>query len=223
MAVDTRGAARRPLRRDAQQNRQRIVEAARELFAARGLEATHNEVAHHAGVGVGTVYRRFPTKEELVDAIFEDGIDEITALGDAALSKPDSWQGLVFFIDEMCQLTARDQGLREAVLSRTHGGDRVEAARLRLDPVVAKVVEKARADGHLRADICDTDLPLVSIIAGAVTEFAGDIRPDLWRRYVTLVLDGMRAQTHPTPLPVGPLSPEQHEAAMRSWSPARQR
>lgn len=204
-------------------NRERIVEAARELFATRGLEATHNEVAHYAGVGVGTVYRRFPTKESLVDAIFEDGIDEITALGDAALNKPDSWQGFVFFVEEMCELTARDHGLREAVLSRAYGGDRVEAARLRLDPMVAKIVEKTRADGYLRPDIGDTDLPLVSIIAGAVTEFAGEIQPDLWRRYLAIFLDGLRSRAGQTPLPVEALSAEQHEAAMRSWNPAERR
>ncbi len=217
--MDSAEAAARPLRKDAAHNRQRIVDSARELFAARGLEASHNEVAHHAGVGVGTVYRRFPTKESLVDAIFEDGIDEITALGHSALNQPDSWQGLVYFVEEMCRLTARDQGLREAVLSRAYGGDRVEAARVRLDPMVAKVVERARADGYLRADISDSDLPLVSIIAGAVNEFAGDIQPDLWRRYVTIFLDGMRADGDQTLLPVSALSADQHDAAMRSWNP----
>ncbi|MCV7024404.1 TetR/AcrR family transcriptional regulator [Mycolicibacterium novocastrense] len=214
---------RRPLRKDAVLNRQRIVEAARELFAVRGLEATRKEVAHYAGVGVGTVYRRFPTKQSLVDAIFEDGIDEITALGETALSMPDSWNGLVFFVEEMCQLTARDQGLREAVLSRAHGGDRVEAARLRLDPMVAKVVEKASAAGYLRADIGDTDLPLVSVIAGAVTEFAGDSRPDLWRRYVAIFLDGLRSRVDQAPLPVPALTTDQHEAAMRSWHATQHR
>ncbi|QUR67794.1 TetR/AcrR family transcriptional regulator [Mycobacterium spongiae] len=217
--MDSERAAVRPLRRDAAHNRQRIVDAARDLFAMRGLEASHNEVAHHAGVGVGTVYRRFPTKESLVDATFEDGIDEITALGHCALNKPDSWLGLAYFVEEMCQLTARDQGLREAVFSREYGGDRVEAARVRLYPMVAEVVERARADGYLRADINDSDLALMSIIAGAVNEFAGDIRPDLWRRYVTIFLDGMRADGDQALLPVEALSADQHDAAMRSWNP----
>lgn len=215
--MDTGPTAQRPLRKDAVLNRERIVKGARELFAIRGLEATHNEVAHFTGVGVGTVYRRFPTKEALVDAIFEDGVDEITALGDTALNQADSWQGLVFFVEQMCQLTARDRGLREALLGRTYGGDRVQAARLRLDPVVAKVVEKAQADGHLRADIGETDLPLVSVIAGAVTEFAGDSRPDLWRRYVAIFLDGLHSRADQDPLPVAALSIEQHEEAMRNW------
>lgn len=221
--MDTREGPHRPLRKDAQRNRERIVAAARELFATRGLEATHNEVAHHAGVGVGTVYNRFPTKEALVDAIFEDGINEITALGETALSKDDSWQGLVFFVEEMCQLTARDHGLREAMLTHAYGGDRIEAARLRLDPMITKVVEKARADGNLRTDITDTDLPFFAIIAGAVTEFAGDIRPELWRRYVAVFLDGMRSQQGQAPLPVDALSPDQHDAAVRSWNPPGRR
>lgn len=189
----------------------------------RGLEATHNEVARHAGVGVGTVYRRFPDKEDLVEAIFEDGINEITALAEAALNRPDSWEGLVFFVEEMCQLTARDRGLQEAIYSRTYGNDRIASSRLRLDPIIEKVVEKARADGYLRAGIGHTDMPYVSILAGAVTEFSGEVGPDLWRRYVTIFLEGMRAYPGETPLPVNAPSVKQLDAAMRAWNPAGRR
>ena len=221
--MDTGGGSQRPLRKDAQRNRQRILEAARSLCAARGLDATHNEIARYAGVGVGTVYRRFPTREALVDAIFEDGIGEITTLAQTALTNDDSWQGLVFFVEEMCQLTARDHGLREAMLTHTYGGDRMAAARLRLDPILTKVVERARVDGYLRADIHDTDMPFVSIVAGAVTEFAGHIRPELWRRYVAIFLDGMRSRAGQSPLPVEALSLDQQDAAMRSWNPPGRR
>lgn len=221
--MDTADSKRRPLRKDAQHNRQRIIEAARDLFAVHGLETAHHEVAERAGVGMGTVYRRFPTKQSLVDAIFEDGIDEITALAEAALSQNDSWQGLLFFVDEMCRLTARDRGLREAIFSRADGGDRIEAARLRLDPLVAKVVDKARADGHLRPGIEPTDMPFVSIIAGAVTEFAGGFQPEMWRRYVAIFLDGMRARPGQVPLPVDAPTADQLNTAMRNWDAAARR
>ena len=86
----------RGLRKDAQRNRQRVLIAARELFAAKGMEATLNDVARHAGVGVGTVYRRFATKDQLVEAIFEDGIAEVVHLAESALQHANSWQGLVW-------------------------------------------------------------------------------------------------------------------------------
>ncbi|PRC43419.1 TetR family transcriptional regulator, partial [Mycobacterium sp. ITM-2017-0098] len=91
----------RGLRTDAERNRRRIIEAARDLCATRGLDATLNEVAHHANLGVGTVYRRFPTKEALFEAIFEDGIDQLVALADTALKSEDSWQGLSWWIWQM--------------------------------------------------------------------------------------------------------------------------
>src|SRR5690349_22989967 len=112
----------RALRRDAQRNRQRVLDAARDLFAQRGLEATLNDVAHHAGVGVGTVYRRFASKDELVEAIFEEGIDEVVCLAETALQQENSWDGFVWFIERQCELTATDRGLREMVYSKAYGG-----------------------------------------------------------------------------------------------------
>lgn len=99
----------RPLRKDAERNRKRVLEAARELFAAKGLEPNLNDVARHAGVGVGTVYRRFATKEELLEAIFEDAMNQLTDLAEEALRKSDSWQGFAWFVEQQCQLTVTDR------------------------------------------------------------------------------------------------------------------
>jgi AcrR family transcriptional regulator len=214
---------RRPLRKDAERNRQRVLEAARDLFATRGLEATLNEVAHHANLGVGTVYRRFATKEELVEAIFEDGIGQVVALAESALRKDDSWRGFVWFIEQMCELTATDRGLREAVFGKVYGGDRVEAARLRLTPSVSKLVERARDDGYLRPEVSPTDIPFLGLLAGTVSEYAGHIEPQLWRRYVGILLDGIRARKGQKRLKVDALEDEQLDAAMRTWHPASPR
>ncbi|MCW2511910.1 MAG: Transcriptional regulator, TetR family [Mycobacterium sp.] len=214
------GEPRRALRKDAARNRQRVLEAARELFAERGLEATLNDVAHHANVGVGTVYRRFATKDELLEAIFEDGIEQITTLAESALEQEDSWAGLVWFVEQLCELTATDRGLREMVYSKAYGGYRVECARLRVDPPVSQLVERARADGHLRSDIEPTDMPIVSLLAGTVSEWAGHVEPELWRRYVALLLDGMRHHDGQNRLPVDALDEEQMDAAMQGWHPA---
>ena len=220
LSVSAGEVSRRPLRQDAQRNRRRVIDAARDLFASRGLEATLNEVAQHAGLGVGTVYRRFSSKEELVEAIFEDGVNQITALAEAALRDEDSWRGLVRFVEQLCELTATDRGLREAVFSKASGGDRVEAARLRLNPTVSKIVERAKDDGYLRSDVSATDVPFFALVAGTVTEFAGHFQPDLWRRYVAVLIEGTRHRRDQAPLYVDALEEDQLDAAMRSWHPA---
>ncbi|MBN9634390.1 MAG: TetR/AcrR family transcriptional regulator, partial [Actinobacteria bacterium] len=177
------------MRKDAVRNRQRVIDAARDLFATRGLSATLNEVAHHGGIGVGTVYRRFPTKDELFEAIFEDAIDEIAAVADTALEFDDSWQGFAWFVEQMCQQTATDRGLREILYSQDCCGNRVDAARTRLVPKMAKLVERAQKDGYLRPGISDSDMPILGLLAGTVSEFAGHVDADLWRRYVAIFLD----------------------------------
>lgn len=210
----------RALRKDAQLNRQRILDAARELFAARGLEATLNDVARHANVGVGTVYRRFATKEELLEAIFEDGIDQVVEIAKAALQIEDSWDGFVWFVEHLCELTATDRGLREMVCSKAYGGYRVECARLQLDPHVSQVVQRARDDGYLRPEVTSTDMPILNLLAGTVTEYAGHIEPQLWRRYVALLLDGMRYRKGQRCIEVSALGDEQMDRAMQGWQPA---
>ncbi|MEB3021073.1 TetR/AcrR family transcriptional regulator [[Mycobacterium] crassicus] len=210
----------RPLRRDAERNRERILEAARDLFASKGLEPNLNDVAHHAGVGVGTVYRRFATKEELLEAIFEDGLNQLADLAESALGQPDPWQGFVWYVEQMCEITATDRGLREIAFSKSYGGDRVTAAQDRLVPVLKKLVERARIDGRLRPDLSSTDMPIFGLLAGTVSEFAGHVDADLWRRYVAILLDGMRDRGGQLPLPVAALDDDGVDAAMRTWKPA---
>lgn len=209
----------RPLRKDAERNRRRVLAAARDLFAARGLEPNLNDVAHHAGVGVGTVYRRFGTKDELLEAIFVDALDQLTELAEAGLRRDDPWDGFAWFVEQMCELTATDRGLREIAFSKTYGGDRVIAAQERLGPIVAKLVERAQLAGSLRADISATDMPIISLIGGMVSEFAGHVDNHLWRRFTALLLDGMRASDRHPPLPVPPLDDQGLDAAMHAWEP----
>jgi AcrR family transcriptional regulator len=211
----------RPLRKDAQRNRQRIIDAARNLFAQKGLEPNLNEVAHHAGVGVGTVYRRFATKEELLEAIFEDGLDQLTTLAEQAMQQhEDSWEGFVWFLEQMCRITATDRGLREIAFSKCYAGGRVNAAQERLVPALTRLVERAQADGYLRPEIAAADMPIISLLAGTVSEFAGDVRIDLWRRYVALFIEGLHCRPDQAQLPVDALSDVDLDIAMTIWKPA---
>jgi AcrR family transcriptional regulator len=216
-AVDSRAPN---LRKDAERNRRRIIEAARELCAIRGLEATLNEVAHHANLGVGTVYRRFPTKDALFEAIFHDGIEQLVGLAEAALDAEDSWEGFASFVWQMCELTATDRGLREVTFSKAYCGGQVDAGRNRLDPRVSELVERAKRDGYIRAEVASTDMPLLALMAGAVSEYAGEVSSDLWRRYVAVLLQGMRCQPGQEPLAVDALGHDELESAMHSWRPA---
>jgi len=206
------------LRRDAERNRHRILQAAAEVFGERGLEATLNDVAHHAGVGVGTVYRRFPDKETLAEALFTERIDALIAIAEHGMSEPDPWTGLVLFFERIVAVLAEDRGLRQVLMSTGFGGARVTYARERLVPLVRSLFERAQAAGQLRADLRGADWPFIEFMLNAVVESSRHVRPELWRRYLTLVLDGMRAHREtPTTLPEPPLAPEEMTEATRSW------
>jgi hypothetical protein len=136
------------------------------------------------------------------------------------LRHDDSWQGFVWFVEQMCEMTATDRGMREIAFSKTYGGVRVEAARVRLVPQITKVVERAQDDGHLRPDLSPTDMPIFGLLAGTVSEFAGHVNAQLWRRYVAILLDGIRHRRGQEPLEVGALQEEELEEAMHGWQPA---
>jgi AcrR family transcriptional regulator len=209
----------RPLRRDAEQNRQRILRAASEVFTTRGLQATLDDVARQAGVGVGTVYRRFPDKESLVDALFEDKLQALVTLAERALEEPDAWTGLVSLMEQAATVLTGDRGLLEILMYATYGKDRSSRARARMQPVVTRVVERAQRDGKLRTDFRPTDVPVIEFMLSTAAEYAGQAQPEIWRRYLTLFVDGMRpSRAETTPLPQEALTPDEMEATMRSVS-----
>ncbi len=208
--------AARPLRRDAERNRQRILKAAWEVFNDRGLEVSLDDVARHAGVGVGTVYRRFRTKEELVEALFVSRIDSIAALAEAAAEAPDPWSGLVSLMEQMAAMLAGDVGLRHMLMFATYGRDRVSYARQRNAPLVGRLLERAQAAGQVRSDLAPTDIPFIIFALTEASQFARTVSPEIWRRYLNIILDGLRPEREGvTPLPVPALLPEEMESTMR--------
>jgi AcrR family transcriptional regulator len=216
--IDVRAV--RPLRRDAERNRQRILQAASEVFNERGLDVSLDEIARHAGVGVGTVYRRFRTKEELIEALFMDRLDSIAAIGEEAFALPDPWSGLVFFMEGMAETLAGNLGLRQMLMFATYGRDLVAVARQRNAPLVERLVERAQATGQLRADIRQTDIPFIVFILTEATHLAHAANPGIWRRYLTLILDGMRpGREGVTPLPEAAMQPDEMEKSMRLSAP----
>jgi AcrR family transcriptional regulator len=211
------GAGERPLRRDAERNRQRILAAAAEVFTERGLDATLDEVARAASVGVGTVYRRFPDKESLVAELFRDRIDALVTVAEEACAAPDPWQGLASYLEFAASAMAGDLGLRQLMMFATYDRDQVCYARDRMFPVITRLVERAQASGQVRDDFRATDVKLIAFMLASVAEYAATIRPDIWRRYLTLLIDGLRpARDTVTPLPVPAATPEELGAAMRA-------
>jgi AcrR family transcriptional regulator len=213
----------RPLRRDAERNRQRILEAARELFAERGLAVTLDDVADRAGLGVGTVYRRFNCRDQLVDALFEEQMVEIVGLADEALKIEDPWLGLRTFLERLVALQAADRGLKEALLGTTEGRERVARVREQMRPRVTELVRRAQDAGELRDDLAASDFALLQMMVGTVADVTTETQPELWRRFLNLMLDGMRADGRRTPLPEPPLEIEKLDECMCRWRPARSR
>ena len=183
-------AAEKPLRSDAARNRERILEAAEEVFRTRGLEATLDDIAAHAGLGVGTVYRRFANRDDLVDALFAEKLTSVADQARTVLDEPDSWVRLRRLLETMAGIVTTDQGLFEVLVCRPGGR---EAVREQMLPIVTSVFEAAQADGHLRADVAPTDFPMILRMLGGIADATREIRPDVWRRYLDLLLDGLRA------------------------------
>src|SRR4051812_44240595 len=151
----------RPLRSDAERNRQRILAAAAEVFAERGLGVSLDDIAAAAGVGVGTVYRRFPDKDALIEALLEEKVRGIQELATSSLEIEDPWEAFERFMRGACRLQAEDRGLKEALLSADRGHERLAAARDTIAPVATKLLRRAQESGELREDLSQFDIPLI--------------------------------------------------------------
>ncbi len=214
----------KPLRRDAERNRQRILDTAGALFAERGLGVSLDEIARHAGVGVGTVYRRFPDKEQLIDALFEHRLGEILATASASLEIEDPWDGLVHFIERSLELQVADRALKELLLSTSTAHARIELGRRQIQPIVEAVLDRARRAGAVREDFVVSDLLLLQHAVSEAAAYTQEVAPEAWRRVLQIALDGLRPdRRRPTPMPVPPLDDEQVDCAMRDWGLRRRR
>jgi len=192
----------RPLRRDAQRNLERIRAAARKVFREHGLGASHEAIAREADVSIGTVYRRFPDREQLIDMLFEQELDAVVAIAKEALRMDDPWAGLVHVVEGTLELSAANRGLEQLINGSRHGAGRIEHMRHRLAPLGTAVMERARAAGAVRPDAAPQDLPLPVLMLGTLVDAGRAHAPDVWRRYLALILDGLRAEGHPRdPLP----------------------
>jgi AcrR family transcriptional regulator len=181
-------------RKDAERNRARLVAAAREVFAERGLAATLDDIAARAGVGTGTAYRHFADKHELAAEVLAEATQQIADDAAAALAVADPWDAVVTFFETTAARQAADRGLYEALAGQGRAADKV---RIWPDIVAAvtELFERARTAGALRDDVRAEDAVPLFAMLGAV---------DDWRRYLALLLDGMRPDSAHTALPGDP-------------------
>jgi AcrR family transcriptional regulator len=200
------------LRSDARRNRESLVASARELFAKHGADVSVEEITQRAGVGMGTLYRHFATKEELIDAVLVDAFAGIVDAAERAVGEEDAWAGFTGFLEYAVGLHVRNRGLKDVLASRSQGAKHAKAMRDRLRPLLARMIERAQEQGALRADFAPEDLPVVFWTSARVIDTTAKVAPDYWRRYLSLLLDGLRADAaHPLPEP--PLTASQLKRA----------
>ncbi|MEV1177907.1 helix-turn-helix domain-containing protein [Nonomuraea sp. NPDC049784] len=191
------------LRADARYNRVRILEAARESFATRGLDVPMAAIARRAGVGVATLYRRFPSRESLITEVFGDELATCASVVDEALADPDPWRGFSSMIEKVCAMQAADRGFTDAFLTAFPDAIDYERTRVRAEQGFAEVMRRAKAAGQLRADFDLADLTLLLKANCGVATGTSEAAAAASRRLVAYLLQSFRAE-HAEPLPPAP-------------------
>jgi AcrR family transcriptional regulator len=182
----------RVLRADARRNRDAIIAAAKKLFADEGLDAQMPDIAKAAKVGVGTVYRHFPTKDDLIAALAVERFERLADKAREGIAAEDPWEGVCEFIRFAAHLQADDRGLCEVMGSRPEVMN-ASALAVGLDTLTNEMVKRAQRSGDLRKDLDWQDIPMIACSMGSVTQATMGPGEGRWPRLVELIIDGMRA------------------------------
>jgi AcrR family transcriptional regulator len=182
------------LRKDAERNRGLLLEAARELIAEQGIEAPLEEIARRAGVGIGTLYRRFASREELIEALFAVKVEEYVRASEQGLGAEDPWQGFCAYVQRICAMQAEDRGFTDVLSGTFPRVPGLEARRAEVRSNVKELIRRAQKAGGLRPDFVFGDLYWVLMANGTYLQATRDVAPGAWKRYVALIVDGLRAE-----------------------------
>jgi len=207
--------AAQPLRSDAERNRGRIIAAARTVFGREGLNASMASVAREAGVGIATMFRRFPTKEELVAAVFSDRMDAYADAVAVALEDPDPWHAFVGYIEAACAMQAADYGFADVLTMTFPTAKALEERRDEAYEAMVRLINRAKATGRLREDFDPSDLVLLHMANAGVVNATGDAAPDAWRRVVALMIQSFETPAR-GPLPDSPEHDALYQAMLRA-------
>ena len=200
------------LRSDARRNRERIVVVAAEVFAEQGVNASLEEVAQRAGVGIGTLYRRFPTRQALVEAIFEDRVEELVEVAEQAAADPDPWHGFSSFLEYALAAQATNRGLKDVFTDLPPTGRMVDA-RSRIRRWIEQLLTRAQQQGSLRRDVTLSDISMLFWAISRIVDATSEVAPQAWRRHLALVLDAFRA-TDAAAISIPPLTEAEVDQAM---------
>lgn len=217
------------LRRDARENRERVLVHAARVFGEHGLDATLADVAKAAGVGVGTLYRRFPDKDDLILAVYAGRMDAAVALAERSSRADDPAGALRAFVEHGASDFSGDRGFRELVLggltdtlgwSRSGPATALSDAIDRMNTAVSghlgTLLERGKAAGALRTDLEPTDVQLMNAAVHAVTSLARSTRADLHQRIITMIFDGVRPREDGAPMPAPALTEDELSRAVRA-------
>jgi AcrR family transcriptional regulator len=209
------------LRADAERNRERIMQAARHLYATEGLGASMASVAREAGVGKATLSRRFATREELITAVFADRMDAYATATAEALADPDPWHGFTRYVEAICAMQAADRGFAAVLTMTIPTAKAFEARREEAYHGFLELIARAKATGHLRADFASEDLVILLMANAGVIAATGDAAPDSWRRLVGQMLRAFASPDAPMPpMPEAPASAGLYRAMIHAGQPS---
>jgi AcrR family transcriptional regulator len=206
-------APAKPLRRDAVRNREQILHAATVAFAERGANVDVREIARAAGVGMGTLYRHFATKDHLLGAVIKRDIDAWLDEALLAARESEPWAGLETFLETALARQIADRALMDGVFRVLASTSLLDECRSRMSEVINLLLDRAHRAGELRPDVGEADIALTMMSIGKIVELTEDVRPGLWRRQLRITLDGLRAAGH-TPITEPPLTIADLDAAV---------
>lgn len=201
--------SRKRLRADALENRERILRAAREAFTAQGIDVPLTTIARRAGVGPATLYRRFPSRADLVTEAFAEQLAHCAAILDEALADPDPWHGFSSFVERVCAMQAIDRGFTAAFLARFPGAIDYDGVRARAESALATLVRRAKDAGRLRDDFDPADLTLLLLANAGVTGGPPEVARAASQRLVAYLLRSFQPGGDPAMPPPAPLRLEQ--------------
>ncbi|MDI3405758.1 TetR/AcrR family transcriptional regulator [Streptomyces cavernicola] len=202
-----------PLRKDAQRNRELVLAAAREVYAEQGVEAPLDVIARRAGVGNATLYRRFPDRAALIEAVFHATLASVIEAGEEARRAEDPWAGLNGYLDRVFTVLAADRGANDLMTTGIEGVPTLERLHVHNAETFAGLLDRCRDRGLVRADVVTEDLLLSLAAVGRAAPALEAAVPGSWRRPLALLIDGLRAEgAHP--LPTEPLTSDQLTAVL---------
>jgi AcrR family transcriptional regulator len=184
----------KPLRADARRNREKVLAAARAVFAEQGVDAQMDDVARHADVGVGTVYRHFPTKDALLNALSDELFAVVAVYTRNQLTLDDPWEAFTRAMWFGAEKTAGDRAFAEILSATRPGMARTCPGKEDLLITIAELMERCKAAGKMRADAMVDDIGLMMCGIGSASQMEHPV-PDAWRRHLAIMIDGLRAES----------------------------